>query len=140
MYYAVYYAVMLCVQVPMLFGLSKEDALRDVKMGMWPRDLGQSMRRIRLAVADNENFRTAFGLLRISAASQEDLDEYARRQGGGSAFRSMRDLANPMSLANEERMLVQLADMCQDYLSRYLISSLKLMYSACMHFTDICCC
>jgi hypothetical protein len=107
------------MQVPMLFGLSKDDALKDTKMGMWARDLGPSLRRIRLSVADNENFRTAFGLLRVSVATQADLDEYVERQGGASMFRSIRDLVNPMSIANEERMLLKLADMCRDYLSRY---------------------
>jgi hypothetical protein len=102
----------------MLFGLDKEDPLSQTKTSMWARDLGRSLRRIRLAEADNENFRIAFGLLRISVATQEDLDEYIERHGT-NMFRSIRDLANPMCLANEERMLMKLAEMCQDYLSRY---------------------
>lgn len=103
----------------MLFGLGKDDPLGEVKQGMWTRDLTHSMRRIRLAAADNENFRTAFGLLRVSVATQEDLDVYVERQGGGAnMFHSIRDLVNPISLENEERVLLRLADMCQDYLSR----------------------
>lgn len=101
----------------MLFGVSKEDPLRQTKLDIWARDLGHTMRRIRLAVADNDNFRVCLGLLRVSQATQKDLDDYVGRQGA-SSFRSIRDLANPMSLANEERAMAKMADMCQDYLSR----------------------
>ena len=101
----------------MLFGLSKDDPLCQTKISLWSRDLSSTMRRIRLAEADNDNFRTAFALLRVSAATQEDLDLYVERHGA-SMFRSLRDLANPMSIKNEERALRKMADMCQDYLSR----------------------
>lgn len=111
--------VCVLIKVPMLFGLSNDDPLSQTKMSMWSRDLSAAKRRIRLAVADNENFRVALGLLRISVANQEDLDGYIDRHGT-NMFRSIRDLANPMNIDNEERMLMKLAEMCQDYLSRYL--------------------
>ena len=102
----------------MLFGLEKDDPLFQTKLSMWNRDLSNFKRRIRLAVADNENFRIAFGLLRISVATKEDIDAYVASRGK-NMFRSIRDLANPMSIENEERTLERLMSMCSDYLSRY---------------------
>lgn len=117
----------------MLFGLSKDDPLSQTKVSMWARDLSPSTRRIRLAVADNENFRVALGLLRISVATQQDLDDYVERHGT-NMFRSMRDLSNPMNIDNEERVLVKLSEMCHDYLSRCDALSRAIVLISCSRF------
>lgn len=104
-------------EVPLLFHLNKDDPLYDRKCAMWQRDSFLPSRRLRLAIADNDNFRLAMAMLRIMAANTADLATIVEIYGQGS-YRSVRDLQVPLNVQNELRALQAFKEMCEDYLSR----------------------
>jgi len=108
-------------EVPMLFQLLREDPLFDTKCAMWQRDSFIPLRRLRLAVAENDNYRLALAMLRIIAANASDIERIGQIYGTGS-YRSVRDLQMPVSRHNESRAMQHLKSMCEDYLSRLSVN------------------
>lgn len=105
-------------EVPFLFHVDKKDAHYDRKCAMWQRDSFLPARRLRLAVADNDNWRLAFAMCRIIGANGTDLDSIVDIYGPGS-YRSVRDMQMPLNVQNEVRAWLVLKGICEDYLSRY---------------------
>lgn len=112
----------------MLLQLNKNDLLYDMKCNIWYRDSSLPVRRIRVAIADNENFRALFALLRIIHADQADIDGFiaiASTPTNGAAssslpnYRSIRDAHFAVSIRNETKALQHLSLICDEYLSKY---------------------
>lgn len=103
-------------EVPLDFALRETDPLYSRKLPCWSRDGQSKVKRLRLCVADNENMRAAFSLLRVMVANEEEL---VRMLGPGNMFKTARDITYPVSLRNEERVLQTLLAKLTDALSAY---------------------
>lgn len=103
-------------EVPMEFSLHEADPLYPRKLPSWSRDGQTKVKRLRLCVSDNENFRAAMSLLRVIVA---DETEMVRMLGPGNMFKTARDIIYPVSVRNEEAALELLLKFINDQIARY---------------------
>lgn len=107
------------MQVPLLFALSEDDPLFELKAPVWRSDGGGLTRRVRVNLSDGESNRLAFSLLRIQAADAADMESIASPSASSSVSRYRGAFPAMLSSRNERAALLALRDMCEDYLSRY---------------------
>jgi len=104
-------------EVPFEFKLNPSDPIFDRKAQFWKADGGPMVKRIRVAVSDNENTRVAYSFLRVMVATPEEFD----LMEGNSRFiyRTAKDIRFPFGLRNEKAALEVFAGICEEYLSKY---------------------
>jgi len=105
-------------EVPLLLQLHQTDVLYEFKCSYFRREAYLPSKRVRICVAENENFHTLLCLLRIIEANQDDMNILTSLSGerGG---RSIRDAHAPISVDNELRAMRLLLSTVRDCLALY---------------------
>ncbi len=114
-------------EVPVLLQLRNNDPLYDFKCSFFRRESFLPSKRVRVCVAENENFHTMLTFLRIIVADQDDINQFTERSsgysrgGGGGVMdgRMGRDLQSALNEANETRAMRLLEATMKQYLAAY---------------------
>ena len=102
----------------MYLSLDRADPLYSLKTSYYRRDLNPPHRSIRVSVSENESTRLLLMFLRIIVADKNDLD-LLMSPAIGASHPSIRDAATAISIGNEQRAMLQLHSICEDYLAQY---------------------
>ncbi len=105
-------------EVPLLLQLQQSDPLYEFKCSYFRRDACLPSKRIRVCLAENENYHMLLCLLRIVVADQDDMNVLTSVSGerGG---RSIRDAQIAINVDNELRAMRLLLSITREYLSQY---------------------
>ena len=87
------------------------------KIELWTRDGSSLSKRIRVCVSNNDNTKSMLSLLRVKAATKEDLKAIV--VGGPYMYRSAKDIRFGLSVGNEIKAMEGLRDMCLELLRAY---------------------
>jgi histone-lysine N-methyltransferase SETD3 len=113
-------------EVPILLTLREDDPLYDFKCSYFRRETFLPSKRLRICVAENENFHTLITFLRIIVADQDDINQLtnsysgAGNTGGGvDTTRMGRDMHSALNESNELRAMRLLEATIKKLLSQY---------------------
>ena len=108
-------------EVPILLSLREDDPLYDFKCSYFRRETFLPSKRLRVCVAENENFHTLITFLRIIVANQEDINllTSSYSKGGSSDSRPGRDMHSAITESNEMRAMRLLESTLTKLLGQY---------------------
>jgi histone-lysine N-methyltransferase SETD3 len=105
-------------EVPLLMQLHKDDPLYEFKCSYFHRESYLPQRRLRICIAENENFHLMLSLLRVVQADKDDMNIITAITGE-RGNRSIRDAQSAISVDNEIRAMELLLSMTKEYLAAY---------------------
>ena len=125
-------------EVPIELSLAPDDPLFPQKLEFWMRgevamNKSTTTKRVRICVANNENTRLLFSLLRAMNCNMDELRAITtpvasdmrtlfvpeHRGALASYYRSCRDIRHPLSLRNEQAAMVKLLQVVSFALAQY---------------------
>ena len=108
-------------EVPVLLQLRDDDPLYDFKCSYFRRETFLPSKRLRVCVAENENFHTLITFLRIIVANKEDIDLLTSTYSNGNSTesRSGRDMHSAINESNEMRAMRTLEATVTSLLNQY---------------------
>lgn len=104
-------------EVPIELAISEEDEEYEAKIGFWCREGSSPVKRVRVAVSNNDNTKTLLSMLRVAVASKADL--HTILSSGPYMYRTAKDIRFALSVANERLALQHLYDVVKKCLAAY---------------------